>query len=1478
MRNKSIATSLVLAVAAGCSPNVGTIDRTQPNAVSKTQFQGLWYIKQTIVDTQPGTDGAVEGYSSDLEKIRWEIGPETLTGYRSYEFMPYAEGLTDQGRDFFGSPVVQYRIQHFDIQRGYNTTTGVQNNTIVENTTDRAWYDREYIRVDWASNTVGTNFATGWGSFDGNLSTVSHAAYSVNDDSETETNRPFFTKDYFDVTNRYLVEPDTYYCYYTLLYTGTPRCGAQNVNVRLSFLKVDPADDYQTLYYPDNVELKDDSGKSIVVDFNGKSCGQAAGSSDGRVLRDPGDCHVATFPYFEAFGNFRINRIAFDKERYLTRSGRIYLAGRHNLWENSFNDTTGLPLEYKDRTPKPVIYYGNVDFPEDIIPGGKKIGEMWDQPFTETVAVLQGMTTAEGRGDIAKFREKYPNLKMFEFRQNDCNVKNAVDYARANNLLDVVDRVAGSAADVARGNVEKVCAAMQFEQLKNGATLDAKEAADKGVKLAFTWQREGDVRYSFQNYVNVDQPGPWGVAQFSNDPETGEYLSVAANYFGNAGDLISQREVDRIQWLNGDLNEETLLRGDVTRNVIASRRSVRNNSIRSDAKAALMESDAALVDQMGDAMVSGAGGVADSGDARFARMFKGTDIERELLVNDEILRGFAGPGLYQPANGVPGRVEGNPSGGPEVNPGQVSDEALAAASPVNWGTDIDSNTFMNDVRKLGGRGIEFAAFFDAQTSGLANFFKGKDRDFINQWLRVELYAAVQTHEVGHTVGLRHNFGASMDPLNYVPEFWEGGWWNQAPTPGDADAGVVNRAAELKYASVMDYGFGVAQEGLAGIGPYDQAAVRFLYGELVDVWNPKKVSVPDPRKYGSFARRCGHDSSFWGFPFLMQYLHYKDIPSILATGPNDTRLDDLYREMATRVETNAAASGDKTSCTLFIADVKRAMEAVQQFDPEPGIQNVFGARMIVHAADLMKQERTALLNRPEYDDPSTPEVNEAEDTDNLNTPENECDPDNDGIDDCDQDHDGVANDIGGVPDYFHITNSAEPSWNNYLHRVDYSFCPDDFSGYSPNCQIWDYGANFVESVDAHIQGYDGDYIFGNFRRDRWSPYGWGESPRSYMARLESRRFFHMTNVFRYYLYTRRSAFAETPLYEDWAEAAYRGLNFLDRVLQTPEPGRHCLDTVKNTYVPERLVAGGCAGDPAREFNVGIGFGQGKYLNTAWTNEYAYKVNRIGVFYDKLAAIRQLTSSSGRFIRDLADLFDRRAFSLGYLRAYEDPMIQRFSALIRGDHANYRSVVVEEPNANGDMVKFVRYMPLFDEKTDVEGGSVFQSLQGKPRIEPSWSWTLQYQALGYAIANWSSIADSSPEFYRFTKIALQGTPEDIEYTQPVDGRAIVMETFTDPETRFVYRAPVLPARPPRLLIATTRAYQRGISWGIGADLLKTANALLTTDYTPKKTACDAARGTANEQSLCSEFEGARRRLNEHTGYLDIVRRFNRQAELP
>ena len=1456
-------------VVAGCHPDVDSIDRTQPNAIHKSQFEGLWYTRSTIIEADPESS-SIEGLSSGMEKVRWEIREELLVAYRSYEFIPYAEGLTDEGRDFFGAPVAAYEIEsHFDIQRDFNPTNGQESNVIVENTTDRPWFEREYVRVDWSQNLVGrpTEFWTGWDNFpEAFFSGTAAAAYYHQGDEETNIHRPVFTKDYFDVTNQFVVEPSPYYCSVNLLFQGVMRCGAANVLTRTSFRKVDPHDDYESLYYPDVAELKDEQGNIIVLNGEGRACDQYT----------PTACTIQSYDMDAAFGNFRVQRVAFDQERQFTTTGRIWLAGRYDLWERSFNPD-GTKIDYAERQPKPIVFYGNVQFPREMEEGAERMAKEWNLPFSQVVALKQGLRTESGDPDLHAVWNQVRG-DMWQFRRNDCHPENIVAYAQENDLMDVVNRIAGSQEGIHRGNVEQVCAAVQFAELRQGKTLDP---ADPTRAQAFTWQRKGDLRYNLQNYISSVQNGPWGMAQFGQDPETGEFVANVANYFGDAGDRVAQRGVDTIQWLNGDLDEEALFRGDLARQTV-SRRIPTVNRVRSSVRRALTAEADRVAESAGSALFHRI--APDAEERRMRAMFGGTEIEKELLVNDELLRGLAGPLLYQPfgAFDPPTGLGGGLGNVAPVVPGQISEEALSAASPVNWGMTSISNEFMKAAYELGRGGFELADFFDPNLSGWAETFKGQDREVIYDKLRREMFKAIQTHEVGHALGLRHNFMGSMDALNYKREFWYEAFsdrpaierWPEEAKPSPEDR---NRRNELKYSSVMDYGFDLAIEGIHGIGEYDGAAIRFMYGQIVDVWDQDKIAIPDPRRYGEFARRCGHDSEFWGVPALLSWLDPSEIPRIFSqeTVKNvaecgrqfdadrscDSTLDGFYREVVARIE-SAAGANRPNACTLFvdnvndlILNIKGDPASNRQGLPPTGAKNIFGARTFATVDEMMTQRIQAVANHPEYDDPDTA-VDESEDGE-------------------DNDEDGVADDKGF-------------DWSRYRFQVPYGYCSDILANFSwPRCQRWDTGWDFLEATEAQYNRLGRDYIFDHFRRDALvSSESTFESPRLYMARLQARRLFHFTNVFRYFLFQRQSAF-QPDNYTDWEEAAYLGINALEEMLQEPEPGTYCLDPATNRYV---LQTGAPTCPENAQFTPELGYGGSRYLNSSWTNEYYYKANRIGYLYDKWAAVQQMTTSSGFFARDLSDLFDRRAFSLGYLRVYLDPVMQRFSALIENEHTGYRPRVAPEVDAQGNPIvdettnRFklrVYAMPFFDTARPWDQGSMRDWLEAYPEIEPAWSYDLSYLALAYALGNWSGLYDFAPEFKNFTKIAIAGTPEDIDW-----GPDIEIVEFTDPETLITYRAPILEpfdtgndgvAQEFRKYYGDRDYKDRGLyrTWGIGANILAAANEILTEQYEPAKVSC-AQEGSGS--SGCSDFAVAKNRLNEAVGYIDQVRKFVRRAELP
>ena len=128
-----------------------------------------------------------------------------------------------------------------------------------------------------------------------------------------------------------------------------------------------------------------------------------------------------------------------------------------------------------------------------------------------------------------------------------------------------------------------------------------------------------------------------------------------------------------------------------------------------------------------------------------------------------------------------------------------------------------------------------------------------------------LYKGVAQHEMGHTMGLRHNFAGSTDVNNYLdsyyasrnyPALMEGvkNLVEQAETDGVDPALVGDRVWEYKrtfesdinyytYTSVMDYQR-EAYIHAGGLGKYDHAAFKAVYGRSIE-----QYAVADGATYG-----------------------------------------------------------------------------------------------------------------------------------------------------------------------------------------------------------------------------------------------------------------------------------------------------------------------------------------------------------------------------------------------------------------------------------------------------------------------------------------------------------------------------------------------------------------------------------------------------------------------------------------------------
>lgn len=87
------------------------------------------------------------------------------------------------------------------------------------------------------------------------------------------------------------------------------------------------------------------------------------------------------------------------------------------------------------------------------------------------------------------------------------------------------------------------------------------------------------------------------------------------------------------------------------------------------------------------------------------------------------------------------------------------------------------------------------------------------------------------HELGHNLGLRHNFAGSEDKPNFYSK---------------EELAEMGMKRDFAYSSVMDYGYRATNE-LQIMGKYDVAALRFGYAEQIELQNGKLQSLADYRK-------------------------------------------------------------------------------------------------------------------------------------------------------------------------------------------------------------------------------------------------------------------------------------------------------------------------------------------------------------------------------------------------------------------------------------------------------------------------------------------------------------------------------------------------------------------------------------------------------------------------------------------------------
>ena len=109
-----------------CAQDVGDIDRTQPNKLEKSWFEGEWYMLHTVVDVNATAVASFVGSQDDLERVVWDIREGELIARRVHEDIIGLDtadlGVEGQLGEFSGSAAAIFPITgHFDVQRQYSS-------------------------------------------------------------------------------------------------------------------------------------------------------------------------------------------------------------------------------------------------------------------------------------------------------------------------------------------------------------------------------------------------------------------------------------------------------------------------------------------------------------------------------------------------------------------------------------------------------------------------------------------------------------------------------------------------------------------------------------------------------------------------------------------------------------------------------------------------------------------------------------------------------------------------------------------------------------------------------------------------------------------------------------------------------------------------------------------------------------------------------------------------------------------------------------------------------------------------------------------------------------------------------------------------------------------------------------------------------------------------------------------------------------
>jgi hypothetical protein len=887
-------------------------------------------------------------YAQPLTRIKWQITEDLLIARLAYERIDSTDGKGLAAPTQEGIVVAAFRIRsHFDVQRDFNPTTGEQSNVLNENTTDRPWYEREYFRVDWSENLNTDSYDFDTLSQVGLYGGVKYESlrYDITDPNDQQAPVFELEKGYFDITGKVFAKPqmidlshlgwgiDAFpACFLDPDFMGGSgpdgNCNPVELTLRHSFRKVEDTD-YEPLDwdgfrfsafgaftedrlgYSRNYGLTDDRWVRMVARYN--LWQRSHYYADAEKMTGAVACMTEeTTPYGE------------DPNRDLDGNGTAdecesvtsLVGGESGSRCDVYNQKCTLP--FQARKVRPVVWYFAAGSAQEYFDATREAAHEWDvamRTAVQTSKYAECMRT-KSAGCAVRFpmysgqQDENQDAILLTTEVDNCRdglsyPERGKDEAQCVALADELGAARGySEGVIAIAKMEQVLVLCHSPVQANDAALCAGERLPEGVTALMcqsAWKepeselfqqcknalnvRPGDIRYHAVNVISIPQtPSPWGIMVDANDPLTGEVISASINVWSHVNDLFSQKVVDTMRYIDGELTDDQVTEGDYVYNWSQA------------AKAAAGGGGAGMpMDTQGiNSRIADFVGVAPEALSQYKYDLLPDSVSKQLRSvrreAQEIRASFEAPSAMRPIYNARAQAAKGSSVEAQlmtpmlqemmgINGMPMNEAVLDRASLMRGGNP----GFQRDMRHwkesaLAERGacilqeapspFSISALSDVMQAKFGAFNRNDPTSVqvaraekMRNYLAQRAQYAVIIHEMGHSVGLRHNFVSSADAWGFRPQYWQLRTRNGQVSQPCANVGDGRDCVGPRYldpvtqeerdgllwmfmhSSVMDYAGEVTQDTL-GLGAYDFAATRMFYGDVVSVFSDPSYTMGD----------------------------------------------------------------------------------------------------------------------------------------------------------------------------------------------------------------------------------------------------------------------------------------------------------------------------------------------------------------------------------------------------------------------------------------------------------------------------------------------------------------------------------------------------------------------------------------------------------------------------------------------------------